>query len=179
MSSFVYDKCLLSECFGFLAGLAETKNRYGEPLLRLWNYKAGRVYNAEDFASLAGILFNLNAESVAEQYHDQEPEKDPEGYPEIFQAAKAAAGKMVINARCTGSSDFIYTLYRVHSFFRGILYQIEDPARSHAAGYILRLIDFELLEIIQDFSGIHDDIHPVNGWSGIRVVIDPERRAEA
>ena len=134
---------------GALAGLADNKNVFGEPALRIWNYNLGRAYTAEDFQKAGAWLYHLNAVSVAKQYDDPEPDRDPETYDAEFTAARRRASRIYSVER----KDLPSLVYDLNHFFRSIFYQIEDPeCEAKAKGFLYR-VSFELSGILAKKAG--------------------------
>lgn len=153
MSSYVISKQNYSRACGALAGLADNKNVFREPALRIWNYRENRPYDADDFRKTADWLYYLNARSVMLQYDDEEQEKDPGSYYAEFQEAREKAGKLY---RRNGP-ELAAMIYDLTRFFSSILYQIEDPeCEAQAKGFLYRT-SFELMKLLSDRSGHESD----------------------
>lgn len=149
MSSYVINKASYMKACGALAGLADTQNVFREPALRIWNYNAGRPYNADDFYKTAAWLYQLNALSVMKQYGDDEMEKDPAPYSTEFAAARAAA----LRKYRKGGAELAAMIYDLTRFFSCILYQVEDPeCEAKCKGFLYRT-SFELMKLLSDRSG--------------------------
>ena len=151
MSSFVINKKSYVRACGILAGLAELKeSRFNEPVLRLWNYKLNRPYNAEDFKQSAAWLYHLNAVSVQKQYHDDQAAHDPESYNADFAEYMAKAKKAYHDPDAAKLERIVNEL---HHFFRSVLYQVEDAECERALkGFCYRLF-FELQGVTAKKSG--------------------------
>ena len=135
MSSFVIEKRDYVNACGFCAGLVDAQ-RCGSPALHLYDYSRGRRYTAEDFLPAAAWLYRLNAESVALQYHDSEPETDPNDYRANFNYYRTLAKNMYyfhpdkLRAACD----------KLRNFFESALYQTEDEERERQMkGFLYRL----------------------------------------
>lgn len=149
MSSYVISKANYMRACGALAGLADNRNVFREPALRIWNYNTGRPYDAEDFHKAAAWLYWLNAQSVMKQYDDPEPEKDPNEYAAEFAASRSQARKLYTK----GGAELAAMIYDLNRFFSSILYQVEDPeCEAKVKGFLYR-VSFELLKLLSDRSG--------------------------
>lgn len=149
MSSYVISKQNYSRACGALAGLADNKNVFREPALRIWNYREGRPYDADDFQKAAAWLYYLNARSVMLQYDDEEQEKDPGTYTADFEAAREKAGRLYRK----GGAELAAMVFDLQRFFSSVFYQIEDPnCEAEAKGFLYR-VSFSLLGLLASRSG--------------------------
>lgn len=151
MSSFVINKQSYVRACGIMAGLADLKeSRFNEPVLRLWNYKLHRPYNADDFYKTAAWLYHLNAVSVQKQYHDSEAAHDGEEYESDFVAYMSKAKRAYFDPDSEALENIVNEL---HHFFRSVLYQVEDAECDKALkGFCYRLF-FELQGVTAKKSG--------------------------
>lgn len=157
MSSFVINKKEYAEACGFLAGLAEVKGRYNEPVLRLWNYARNRVYTPEDFLKVSAWLYDLNAISVQKQYRDSEKCTDSNDYRAEFENYK----QRTIETYLFHKSDLKKAIYRFHMFSSCILYQIEDKECDLKAKGFLYRVNHLLMGIMRDI----DQFEVEDSWA--------------
>ena len=122
MSSFVISKREYVKAGGFVAGVAAE--------LQLWNYdfENRRNMTKEDYYNKFVKFYDMNAESVQEQYGDSERESDPCEYKDVFEAFYAKGKRLAIYK---GSDDFHKAVRSLNQFFSSACYQTENE-ESHA-----------------------------------------------
>ena len=123
MSSYVISKREYVKAGGFVAGVAAE--------LQLWNYdlKKRRNMTKDDYYEKFVRFYDMNAESVKEQYGDSERESDPCEYKDVFEAFYAKGKRLAIHK---GSDDFYKAVRALNQFFSSACYQTENE-ESHAA----------------------------------------------
>ena len=161
MSSFVVSKSEYTKAAGFLAALVEAKNYYRDPVLSLWNRRRGGYYTAEDVLKDFHRLYRINAEAVAAQYGDPEPEKDTADYGEGFKNAKARGEDLMRRGytldQQTARRDLQRATYGCIMFFRSALYQIEGDEFERRALMILNKYFRGLYEVLRKLDGLTED----------------------
>lgn len=119
MSSFTIAKREYMKAAGVVAGIADYYNR-GPRSFWIYNYTDGRNCTTEDYKKLFASFYIMNAESVAEQYGDAEPETDQGTYEIEFSEATRTATRAIMNGKLKN------LMMELRDFFRSALYQTEN-----------------------------------------------------
>lgn len=106
MSSFVISKIEYIKCAGLVAGLTRN-NKFARG--------DGEIYDR------FSLFYVLNAESVQEQYEEEECETDNREYRDEFQKCKNFAMR---------SRNKALLIKGISHFMRSVLYQVEDMEKS-------------------------------------------------
>ena len=137
MSSYVISKREYVKAGGFVAGVAAE--------LQLWNYdfENNRNMTKEDYYNKFVKFYDMNAESVKEQYGDSERESDPCEYKDVFEAFYAKGKRLAIYK---GSDDFHRAVRELSRFFDSACYQTEDEESCAA---MRRFFDRLIVEMFE------------------------------
>lgn len=137
MSSYVISKREYVKAGGFVAGVATE--------LQLWNYdfENNRNMVKEDYYKKFVKFYDMNAESVKEQYGDSERENDPCEYKDDFEAFYAKGKRLAIHK---GSDDFHKTVRELSQFFDSACYQTEDEESNAAMRSFFDRLIVEMFE---------------------------------
>ena len=162
MSSFVIAKSDYIRAAAFLAAAAGHQDYYGDPVLSLWNARAGRRYTAEDIQRDFTRLYEINAADVAEQYRNATRCTDPESYSEEFAATKAAAAQLLNRGytleRDTERKQLQRVTYGLIEFLNSARYQIEGEENTRRALRIMNKYYRGLYALLQKLDNVsHDD----------------------
>lgn len=150
MSSFVISKNEYMKAAGFCAALAEQKNYFREPVLRLWDPVKYHVAGDEDYKKYFNHLYKLNASSVAAQYNDGAPEADTDEYKTAFDAAKAATISAYIDAERGRTEALKRLVFGFYKFSQSVKYQIEEERAERLAHEFLNKVNEKLIQVIQN-----------------------------
>jgi len=137
MSSFVISKREYVKAGGFVAGAAAE--------LQLWNYdfENNRNMTKEDYYNKFVKFYDMNAESVQEQYGDSERENDPCEYKDVFEAFYARGKRLAIHK---GSDDFHKAVRSLNQFLGSACYQTENEESNAAMRSFFDRLIVEMFE---------------------------------
>jgi len=121
MSSFTIDKRDYMRCAGLLAGIAEGTERSPYHLW-VYDYQTNRNMKAEDYKREFEKLYQMNALSVQEQYHDQDSSMDLETYDADFRTYQKRGKLAAVGLDKISLKEWINNLNR---FFGSAIYQTE------------------------------------------------------
>lgn len=168
MSSFVIAKEEYIKAAAFCAALADTKNYYREPMLRIWNYKDNRVMTDADYITSFTALYKINAESVRRQYKDENAENDINDYADTFNAVKAHIKREIKRTVVYNGREFVKYILEFSKFCNSVFYQIEDLHLLTQARYFLNDIRGHLLDLIAYFDGFASD--DLTSWGAFDIM---------
>ena len=123
MSSFTIDKKDYMRCAGLLAGIAEGTERSPYHLW-VYDYQTNRNMTAEDYKREFEKLYQMNALSVQEQYHDQDSSMDLGTYDADFRMYQKRGKLAAVGLDKISLKEWINNLNR---FFGSVIYQTEKP----------------------------------------------------
>lgn len=121
MSSFIIAKQDYMRAAGLLAGIAEGTERAAHHLW-IYDYQTNRNMTAEDYKREFEKLYQMNALSVQEQYHDQDSSMDLNTYDADFQAYRKRGKLAAVGLDKISLKEWINNLNR---FFGSAIYQTE------------------------------------------------------
>jgi hypothetical protein len=124
MSSFVIGKQEYIKAAGLVAGLAKT--------LEIWNYNPETGFNStpQDYYNKFVKFFEMNALSVAEQYHETAPYTDSNEYNDLFKKYQKAGETIGITRE--GLKEAVAEL---EQFFSSASYQTEYEPYMYAMDF--------------------------------------------
>ena len=126
MSSYVIEKRDYIRCAGLLAGIADYYNKTPRELW-IFDHGHGRNMTTPDYHEAFSHLYDLNAESVQEQYGDDMRETDTNTYDDDFKKYFAEGRKTAF----AGSVPILKVVKKLNEFFRSALYQTEKRESAH------------------------------------------------
>lgn len=145
MSSFVIRKEEYVKAAGVIAGIASIKKIW------VYDYQAGRNMTKEDYYTRFVECFEMNALSVAEQYHDDFPEMDATEYKDIFNYGYDY-GRTTTAMEPHHLPELIMKL---RSFLRSAIYQTETESYMFKMKMLFNEILVELMKYM--YNGEVDD----------------------
>lgn len=122
MSSFLVSKVDFIKCAGFIAGIAESFNRNGHNEFFLWDTVENRITDTELFYKRFVQCFEMNAESVRQQYGDKAKEVDTNEYKTEFYDYRGRGKGLIFDTK----EKQMQALSDIRFFFRGSIYQVEN-----------------------------------------------------
>lgn len=145
MSSFVINKVDYVKCAGFLSAFTEIKKINNEPILRIWDISKNCAKDAKDVLNDFCKLAELNAESVALQYNEENNGVEDcmyeDEFSKYYKQAKLLFKYGGIFTEQEHKKQLQHAIYSVIKFFKSILYQIEDEKCAKQANFILQVLD--------------------------------------
>ncbi len=122
MSSFTIDKREYIKAAGIVAGIAQASARgTGRGQMWIYDYETRRNSTPEDYHRVFTECYEMNAISVAEQYHDRTPETDSNEYKPEFKAAIKAGEKLYM----LKGEKLKNAIMELRHFFGSAIYQTE------------------------------------------------------
>ena len=144
MSCFVIDRREFAKVAGWIAGVADNKNRFGEPAVWYWDNDAKKVILGEDWLKKMMWVYDCNAKSVAESWNEDESkirlehsEEEKKLFDEYRKKGKKSFGDVM---------EFRNAVKDYIGFVNSVLYQIEDVELSKQVGAFMNAVGMKLSE---------------------------------
>lgn len=158
MSSFIIDKNEYVKVGAFIGAFTEIRNR-GDLLIYLYNEKASRLYTANDVINEMVNVYQLNVDSVNEQYGDH-TEYDNEEIDRMVVAKYMGYAKKILY----DENKLENAIANVHQFFRSVNYQIENEELNARAKEIMQKFECALWGVVIKIKGI-----PIETWGSFDI----------
>lgn len=122
MSSFVISKKEYVKAAGYIAGIAESFNRNGHNDFWLYDTLENKNTDTDLFYKRFVQIYEMNAESVQQQYGDKARETDDNKYLKDFNDYRVKGKGLMFDAK----EQQIQAIADVRNFFKSAAYQIEN-----------------------------------------------------
>lgn len=153
MSSFLIDRIEYIKAGAFLGYFAQNSDT--EPYIYKYLYNEGRLAKQKDIINMFIDLYNINAQSINDQYGDESKTTDYELTPEerisVGNYTRIAKDMLMMSRRETTKS-----LLALHHFLRSVNYQIEGK-HSDKAWKILTELSWYMLNVVQELNKDYDE----------------------
>ena len=158
MSSFIIDKNEYVKVGAFIGAFTEMRYR-GDLLIYLYNEKTNKLYTANDVINEMISIYEMNVDSVNEQYGDH-TEYDTEEIDRMVVAKYMGYAKKILY----DENKLEIAIANVHKFFRSVNYQIENEELNARAKEIMQKYECALLDVFMEIKGI-----PTDSWGSFDI----------
>ena len=126
MSSFVIGKASYVRVAGLVSGIADAANEYSSSKMWIYNFEKNRNMIAEDYRERFIACYEMNVDSVNEQYSSWEPQDyDLADYDDEF-VRYFQYGKKLYNERYAKPERFVSAIHDISFFKDSVSYQVEN-----------------------------------------------------
>ena len=158
MSSFIINKNEYVKVGAFIGAFTEMRNR-GDLLIYLYNQEKNRLYTADDVINEMVSIYEMNVDSVNEQYGDH-TEYDDEEIDRMVVAKYMGYAKKILH----DEKELENAIANIHQFFRSVNYQIENEKLNAQAKEIMQKYECALLGVLIEAKGI-----PTDSWGSFDI----------
>lgn len=131
MSSFVIGKQEYVKAAGYIAGIAESFNRNGHNDFWLYDTIEHKNTDTDLFYKRFVQVYEMNAESVQQQYGDKTRENDANKYTKDFESYRVKGKNLMFAAK----DQQIQAVSDIRNFLRSAAYQIENEKYNFIVTY--------------------------------------------